>query len=121
MPESEAFLNCTRDFALKISVSLIVMGCLSGCVVVNSSEPMQFPIIATKVPTGMSSTLIKASVVEIDCPEKGGRYGNYRKAMDRALLNSPGANALINVELRSVPRGMVPKTCVEVRGDAVHF
>jgi len=83
--------------------------------------PMRFPVVATQVSVAMPSTLVKASAAGVGCPEKGSRYGDYRKAMDHALSDAPGANASINVELRTLRRGFIPKLCVEVGGDAVRF
>jgi hypothetical protein len=95
----------------------IPLAAMCGCV---ASGPMHF--------SGLSATDIQLPEVVIvakgvratHCPDPSEDYGSYEKAIDTALAMAPGANALVNVELRRIARG-IARLCAEVSGDAVRI
>jgi hypothetical protein len=93
-------------------VALLTAGCIS-------SNSMKFPVISTNASLSTEVPVIGKAQGN-NCPEEGASYGDYAKAFRSALATVPGANALTDVELRMIPRGL-NRVCVEVIGNAVHL
>jgi hypothetical protein len=91
---------------------LLVLG-LGGCV---TSRPITIPLADLgEVPD--QAKILQHDVTATDCPDPGHMYGSLNDAIDMAIAEVPGANALINVQFEQ--KDTFGHYCMKVTGDAV--
>ena len=91
----------------------LVMILLTGCI---TSQPLSLPIVQTG-PFNKNIEILQSDVTATDCPKPGYLYGNYNRAIAKAMAQVDGANALVNVRFAS--KDSIGHYCLRVTGDAV--
>ena len=86
---------------------------LSGCV---TSQPITIPVVDLAKPTA-APDILRTDVTATDCPDPGHMYGSFNDAIEMAVAQVPGADALINVQFEQ--KDTVGHYCMKVTGDAV--
>ena len=86
---------------------------LSGCI---TSRPVTIPVADTgAIPADVE--VLRENVTATDCPDPGHMYGSNNDAIEMAIAQVPGANALINVVFEQ--KDTFGHYCMKVTGDAV--
>ena len=86
---------------------------LTACV---TSQPVTIPVADLgTVPEDLE--ILQQGVTATDCPDPGHMYGSFNDAIEKAIAQVEGANALINVKFDQ--KDTFGHYCMKVTGDAV--
>ena len=96
-----------------LAVSLAAGIPLIGCV---TSQPITIPVVDISG-SPEPSAVLQTGVTATDCPDPGHMYGSFNDAIEMALAQVPGADALINVSFEQ--KDTVGHYCMKVTGDAI--
>lgn len=105
------------------TVPFLLLACLPGCTTFRQAD---LTLATTRV-LPVTPKPVAKGVSEADCAyilhliPLGSVNPNIDEAIDRAIAQAPGANALVNVSVRQdrFLTGLVNIVCMRVTGDAV--
>ncbi|MGI9292065.1 MAG: hypothetical protein ACR2QG_12425 [Gammaproteobacteria bacterium] len=98
---------------VRVVLTVYALACLAACV---TSQPVTIPLVALNDrPSDVK--ILQQNVTATDCPDPGHMYGSFNDAIEMAIAQVQGANALVNVKFDQ--KDTFGHYCMRVTGDAV--
>ena len=111
-----ATLFCTLQGMVSVLRHIVLVSSASLLFACVTSQPITIPVTDIgSVPADLE--ILQDNVTATDCPDPGHMYGSFNDAIEMAIAQVPGANALINVKFDQ--KDTFGHYCMKVTGDAV--